>query len=52
MLSLQELQERRQERGLEIVNEEKSQIRRVNDFAYQVQSQSGNGSYLVSQVEG
>ncbi|MEM2915395.1 MAG: transposase, partial [Candidatus Bathyarchaeia archaeon] len=51
MLSLQELQQRREERGLKIVNDKKNQIKRVNEFAYEVCSQSGNGVYLVSLTE-
>jgi hypothetical protein len=51
MLTLQELQQRREERGLEIVNGKKSQVKRVNDFTYEVCSQSGNGVYLVSLTE-
>jgi len=38
-------------RGLEIVNKKSSQIRRIDDSNYEVHSQSGNGSYLVSRVE-
>jgi len=44
MLSLQELEKRREERGLEIVNKD-SQIRMIDGSAYQVLSQNGNGSY-------
>jgi len=42
--------EPRRSRGLEIANKS-SQITRIDDFNYEVLSQSGNGSYLVSQVE-
>lgn len=51
MVSLQELQKRRQERGLEIVNKKRSQIRRIDNSNYEVLSQSENGGYLVSQVD-
>ena len=51
MMSLQELEKLREERGLEIVNNHKNSIRRVNALSYRVLSQSGNGSYLISQVE-
>ena len=40
----------REKRGLEIVKRS-SQVKRINDFDYEVLSQSGNGTYLVSQVE-
>jgi len=51
MMSLQELEKLREERGLEIVNNHKNSIQRINALSYRVQSQSGNGSYLISQVE-
>ena len=50
MLSLQELEKRREERGLEIVNKD-SQIKMIDDSAYQVLSQNGNGVYFVSLTE-
>jgi transposase-like protein len=46
-----ENQNGREKRGLEIANNHKNQIRRVNALSYRVRSQSGNGSYLISQVE-
>jgi len=46
-----ENQNGREQRGLEIVNNHKNHIRRVNALSYRVLSQSGNGSYLISQVE-
>ncbi len=52
MLSLQELEQRREEKGLQIVNNGKNHISRVSENNYVVKSQSGNGSYLVSIVEG
>ena len=51
MLSLQELEKRREERGLRIVKNNKNQIRKVNDSSYTVLSQNGNGSYLASLIE-
>jgi len=51
MLSPQELEKRREERGLQIVNNGKSQVNRVSENNYVVQSQSGNGSYLVVLTE-
>jgi transposase-like protein len=51
MLSLQELEQRREERGLQIVNNGKNQINRVSENNYVVQSQNGNGSYLVVLTE-
>lgn len=38
-------------RGLEIVNKKQCQMKRFDDSNYEVLSQSGNGSYLVSKVE-
>jgi len=40
----------RETRGLEIASKS-SQIKRIDDLNYEVLSQSGNGSYLVSQIE-
>jgi len=51
MLSLQELEKLREERGLEIASNHKNHIQRVNNLSYHVHSQNGNGNYLVSQVE-
>ena len=51
MLNLQELEKLREERGLEIANNHKNHIRRVNNLSYHVLSQNGNGNYLVSQIE-
>ncbi|MDH5782476.1 MAG: DDE-type integrase/transposase/recombinase [Candidatus Bathyarchaeota archaeon] len=50
MMSLQQLEKLREERGLDIVRKN-SQIERVSDYDYEVLSQSGNGRYLVSQIE-
>jgi putative transposase len=52
MMSLQKLEKLREERGLEIANNHSNHIRRVNNVSYQVLSQSGNGSYAVSEVNG
>jgi putative transposase len=52
MMSLQELEKLREERGLEIVNNHSNHIRRVNSVSYSVLSQSGNGNYTVSEVNG
>jgi len=49
-MSLQELEKLREERGLEIFN--RNNIRGVDGFSYRVLSQSGNGSYTVSNVDG
>jgi len=49
-MSLQELQKLREERGLQIVNN-KNQVNRIDEFSHVVQSQSGNGSYLVALTE-
>jgi len=40
----------RETRGLVIAKKEK-QVKRIDDFNYEVLSQSGNGNYLVSKVE-
>ncbi len=52
MMSIQKLQKLREERGLAIVNNNKNHIRRVNASSYSVLSQSGNGNYTVSNVDG
>ena len=41
----------RRMRGLEIANKKSKQVDRIDDSNYEVLSQSGNGSYLVSEVE-
>ena len=50
-MSLEHLQKLREERGLEIANNHKNHIRRVNNVSYTVLSQSGKGKYIVSQME-
>jgi len=52
MLSLKELEKLREERGLEIFNSNRSHIKSVNAFSFSVLSQSGNGKYSVSKVDG
>jgi transposase-like protein len=41
----------REGKGFEIVNSRRNQIRKIDNSNYQVLSQSGNGSYLVSLAE-
>jgi transposase-like protein len=50
MLSPQELEKQREERGLEIVHKER-QVTRIDETFYTVLSQSRNGEYAVSQVD-
>jgi transposase-like protein len=50
VLNVQELEKRREERGLEIAHKER-QVTRIEDTFYVVRSQSGNGEYAVSQVD-
>jgi putative transposase len=52
MLSLQELEKRREERGLQIYNNNRESIQNIDGVSYQVLSQSGNGSYNVYMVDG
>jgi len=51
MLSLQELEKRREERGLKIYNDNKKSIQNVDTLSYNVLSQSGNGSYTIYMVD-
>ncbi len=51
-MSLQELEKLREERGLKIFNNNRNSIRNVDGISYRVLSQSGNGSYVVSEVDG
>jgi transposase-like protein len=48
VLTLQDLEKAREERGLMIANAEESQITRIDSSTYKVLSQHGNGAYLVS----
>jgi hypothetical protein len=41
----------REIRGMAIVNKNSGQVKRIDDFNYEVLSQSRNGNYLVSKVE-
>jgi len=41
----------REIRGMAIINKNSGQVKQINDFNYEVLSQSGDGSYLVSRVE-
>jgi transposase-like protein len=49
VLNVEELEKRREERGLEIAHKE-SQVTRIEETFYTVHSQSGDGEYGVSQV--
>ena len=40
----------RELRGLEIANKQGNQVEKITDYDYEVLSQSGNGSYLVTRV--
>ena len=51
MITIKELEEKREERGLEIVRRKESQVTRIEETLYTVHSQSGNGEYAVSQVD-
>ena len=50
VLTIEELEKRREERGLEIAHKER-QVTRVEETLYTVLSQSGNGEYAVCQVD-
>lgn len=41
----------REKRGLAIANKRSSQIKRIDDFNYEVLSQNGNGTYSISRTE-
>lgn len=41
----------RKERGLEIAKNKVNQIKRIDEFNYEVLSQNGNGNYIVSKAE-
>ncbi len=49
-MTLEELEKRREERGLDIAHKE-SQVTRIEETFYTVHSQSGSGEYAVSQVD-
>jgi hypothetical protein len=52
MMTLEELEERREQRGLEIAKAKESQITRIAHATYKVLSQSGNGEYAVCRFFG
>jgi transposase-like protein len=51
MISQQELENLRQQRGSEIVSKKGNQVSRIDECLYTVKSQSGNGEYTVAQVD-
>lgn len=50
MMTIEQLENLREQRGLEIAYKE-SQVTRIEETLYTVHSQSGNGEYAVSQVD-
>jgi transposase-like protein len=50
MITIKELEQKREERGLEIVQRE-SQVKQIEENFYTVLSQSGNGEYAVFKVD-
>ena len=50
MITIKELEQKREERGLEIAHKE-SQVKQVEENFYAVLSQSGNGEYAVFKVD-
>jgi hypothetical protein len=52
MMTLKELENLREERGLVIANNKANQVTCVEENFYTVLSQSGNGEYVVSMVDG
>jgi putative transposase len=51
MMTLEELENLREERGLEIAHKKENQVSRIEENFYTVQSQSGNGEYALYQVD-
>jgi transposase-like protein len=49
-MTIEELEKRREERGLEIAHKER-QVTHIEETLYTVHSQSGDGEYAVSQVD-
>jgi transposase-like protein/predicted SprT family Zn-dependent metalloprotease len=49
-MTIEELEKRREQRGLEIAHKER-QVTRIEETLYAVHSQSGHGEYAVSQVD-
>jgi putative transposase len=52
MVTQNNIENPRELRGMEIAKSHNNQIKRIDELNYEVLSQSGNGSYLVSQIEG
>jgi transposase-like protein len=52
MITLEELEQKREQRGLEIVHKKENQVNCIEENFYTVQSQSGNGEYAIYQVDG
>jgi putative transposase len=50
MMTIEELEKAREERGSQIAHKER-QVKRIDENVYTVLSQSGNGEYAVSKVE-
>ena len=51
MMTLEELENLREQRGSEIIHKKGNQVNRIEDNFYTVLSQSGNGEYAVCQVD-
>lgn len=51
MMTLKELENLREERGLAIINSKENQVTQVEETFYTVLSQSGNGEYAISKVD-
>jgi len=49
MMTIEELEQKREQRGLEIAHKE-SQVKRIEENRYTVLSQSGNGEYAIFKV--
>jgi len=49
VLSLEELENLREQRGSEIIHKKGNQVNRIDECLYTVKSQSGNGEYAVCQ---
>ena len=51
MMTNQQLENLREQRGTEIVSKKGNQVNRIDDYLYTVKSQSGHGDYTVCQVD-
>ena len=51
MMTHEELENLREQRGSEIVHKKENQVNRIEENFYTVKSQSGNGEYAVCQVD-